>query len=72
MYYLFIMCLPLPCFPYNFCSHSSSLGSEAGGDIMVRGGFTGGVESERRKNSPPAKFSNEPLRGVEFAPISSE
>lgn len=45
-------------------------GSDAG-FVIVRGGLAGGT-SDLRKNSPPAKFSSDPLFGVEFTAISNE
>lgn len=60
---------PFPCFPYSFSSHSSITDLSCGAELE-RGGLTGGGKVEvcivdvRRRNSPPAKFSNDPATGV--------
>jgi hypothetical protein len=53
--------LPFPCFPYSFCSHSSTV--LFGVDLTGAGAGTG-AGAVRRKTSPPARFSSDPTTGV--------
>jgi hypothetical protein len=53
--------LPFPCFPYSFCSHSSTVLFTV--DFTGAGDCTRTVEV-RRRTSPPARFSSEPTTGV--------